>query len=240
MKRITKGAQSPGLAKWLEDNADLPQNLTYGAAKFPIAEVLQGLLIEQGYVCAYTLLRISKVSAHIEHLKPQKQCKREDRARQNGKESLLREDIAWGNMVACTPEPNIKVKPPYGAVKKDYWWDANEFLSPLNETCEERFTFTSDGEISPTADNDVAAKETIDRIGLDDGKLCELRKEAFLRAGIHRRSEKAITSVAKVEQLIAKWSKKNQSTFECEEFCVPLVQVAKEYAQFLRTRGHRG
>jgi uncharacterized protein (TIGR02646 family) len=239
MKTIVKGGQALGLTKWLEDNATLPQNLTYGAAEFPTAEVLQGLLIEQGYVCAYTLLRISNVSAHVEHLKPQTQCKREDRARQEGNQLLLREDIAWGNMVACTPEPNIKVKPPYGATKKDKWWDANDFLSPLNETCEERFTFASDGKISPTTDADVAAKETIKRIGLDNGKLCELRKEAFLRAGIHKRSEKAITSVSKVEQLIAKWSKKNQTTSECEEFCVPLVQVAKEYAQFLRTRGYR-
>jgi hypothetical protein len=74
-----------------------------------------------------------------------------------------------------------------------------------------------------------------------EGRLTmrELRKEAFLRAGIHKRSEKAIVSVTKVEQLIAKWSKKNKLTNESEEFCVPLIQVAKEYAQFLRTRGYR-
>jgi hypothetical protein len=142
-------------------------------------------------------------------------------------------------MVACTPEPGRKIKPPYGAIKKDKWWDENNFLSPLDATCEERFVFTNDGKISATQNADRPTEETIKKIGLDNEKLCELRKEAFLRAGIHRRSEKPITSVEKAKQLIAKWSKKNQSTSECEEFCVPLVQVAKEYAQFLRTRGYK-
>jgi uncharacterized protein (TIGR02646 family) len=238
MKRITKGAEAPELTQWLEKNIDLPQNLRYGAAEFPISKVLEGLLVEQGYVCAYTLLRIIKTSAHVEHLKPQTLCKREDEKRVVEKLQPLKEDIAWCNMVACTPEPNKAVKPPYGAVKKDDWWDQNDFLSPLDQTCEARFVFKDDGKIFPSTETDVAATKTIEKIGLDNEKLRELRKEAFLRAGIHRRSDNPITSIVKVEQLIAKWSKKNQITSECEEFCVPLVQVAKEYAKFLRARGY--
>lgn len=239
MKRIVKGAQAPGLTAWLEKNTGLPQNLTYKAAEFPIAQVLEGLLVEQGYVCAYTLLRIERTSAHIEHLKPQTICRSEDAKRKEKNLPELREDIAWCNMVACTPEPNLKVNPPYGAIEKKGWWDANNFLSPLDATCEERFSFTNDGKVSPTHDADEPAKETIKKIGLDNGKLSELRKAAFLKWGIHKRSEKPIDSAAKVEQRIANWAKKNQTTLQCEEFCVPLVQVAKAYAQFLRTRGHR-
>ena len=239
MKRIVKGAQAPELTKWHGDNAALPQNLSYGAAEFPIAEVLKGLLVEQGYVCAYTLLRIGEASAHVEHLKPQTVCRSEDAGRAAANSPLRKEDIAWSNMVACTPAPSIKIKPPYGAIKKADWWHANDFLSPLDATCEERFAFANDGKISATRDADDPAKETIKRVGLDNEKLNELRKAAFLKAGIHKRSESPIESVAKVEQRIAKWSKKSQTTAECEEFCVPLVQVAKAYAQFLRTREHR-
>lgn len=239
MKKITKGVQAPGLTEWFEANADLPQNLSYGAAEFPFNKVLKGLLVEQGFICAYTLLRINENSAHVEHLKPQTLCRKEDQERKKAHQRQLREDIAWTNMVACTPEPNSKVKPPYGATKKDDWWDNSNFLSPLNETCEGRFAFKADGKILPNSATDVAAVETIKNIGLDNDKLSELRKTAFLSAGIHRRSEKAITSVAKVEQLIARWSRKNQVTSECEEFCVPLVQVAKEYAHFLRAKGYK-
>ena len=239
MKRIAKGVQARGLTEWLEKNAEVPQNLTYKAAEFPISKVLEGLLAEQGYICAYTMLRIGETSAHIEHLKPQTLCKSEDKKREEQYLPALREDIAWRNMVACTPEPNLKVNPPYGAIEKKGWWDANDFLSPLDPTCEERFAFSSDGKIAPNPATDIAAKETIKRIGLDNEKLGELRKTAFLKAGIHKRSDKPISSLKKVGQLMAKWSKKNQNTLQCEEFCVPLVQVAKAYAQFLRTREHR-
>jgi uncharacterized protein (TIGR02646 family) len=239
MKRIVKGVQAPTLANWYAVNAALPQNLTYGAAGFPIAAVLNGLLIEQGYVCAYTLLRIGDTTAHIEHLKPQTLCRSEDVARATASLPVRREDIAWSNMVACSPAPNIKVKPPYGATKKDDWWHATEFLSPLDPSCEQRFVYSSDGKIAPSAATDVAAKETISRIALDNEKLEELRKTAFLKAGIHKRSDRPIESPSKVDQLIAKWSKKNQTTLQCEEFCVPLVQVAKTYAQFLRAKGHQ-
>ncbi len=239
MKRIVKGAQAPTLTNWYAVNAALPQNLTYGTAGFPIAAVLNGLLIEQGYVCAYTLLRIGDTTAHIEHLKPQTRCRSEDADRTGANLPVQREDIAWSNMVACSPEPNIKNKPPYGATKKNDWWHATDFLSPLDPTCEQRFVYSSDGKIAPSTATDVAATETIRRIGLDNEKLEELRKTAFLRAGIHKRSDRPIESFRKVDQLIAKWSKKNQTTLQCEEFCVPLVQVAKAYAQFLRTRGHR-
>lgn len=239
MKRIVKGAQALTLANWYAINAALPQNLAYGAAGFPIAAVLKELLVEQGYVCAYTLLRIGETTAHIEHLKPQTQCRSEDVARTAANLPVQREDIAWSNMVACLPQPNIKVKPPYGATKKDDWWHATDFLSPLDPSCEQRFVYSSDGKIAPSTATDVAAAETISRIGLGNEKLEELRKAAFLKAGIHKRSDRPIESLRKVDQLIAKWSKKNQTTLQCEEFCVPLVQVAKTYAQFLRTKRHQ-
>lgn len=238
MKKINKGPPPTELMKWRTDNAAIPQNLSYGLAEFPLGNVLETLLDEQGHVCAYTLLRLNSESAHVEHLKPQTVCKSDDEARDLAKQPLLREDIAWNNMVACFPKPNQLARPDYGAVKKDKWWHAVDFVSPLQANCEERFKFNSEGEISPAVTTDVAAKTTIQKIGLNNEKLCELRKKAYLAAGIHRRAEKPLTSATKVEQLIAKWSKKDTKTASCAEFCVPLVQVAKEYAHFLRLRGN--
>ena len=170
-------------------------------------------------------------------LKPQTICKSDDKARGLARQPLLREDIDWNNLVACFPKPNMLASPEYGAVKKDKWWHAEDFVSPLQTDCEGRFRFTPDGKISPTKITDVPALTTIKKIGLDNEKLCELREKAYLIAGIHRKADKPITSATKVEQLIAKWSKKDTNTASCAEFCVPLVQVAKEYAQFLRLRG---
>ena len=50
-------------------------------------------------------------------------------------------------------------------------------VSPLDEDCETRFTFTANGDIFPR-DNDLAAKETIVRLGLDLPKLNALRAAA--------------------------------------------------------------
>lgn len=237
MKKIKKGPVPASLVQWKSVNAAVPQNLFYGEGNFPRDSVLDELLKDQGQICAYTLKRINNTSAHIEHLKPQAQCKSEDELREAAGQLRLREDVAWGNLVACFPEPNAAAAPSYGAVKKHEWWHSLNFISPLNASCENRFGFNSEGGISPVTATDFPAEITIEKIGLDDKKLCELRKTAYLSAGIHRRAPKPIQSVVKIEQLIAQWSAKNADTGSFSEFCVPLIQVAKEYAQFLRARG---
>lgn len=237
MKKITKAEPPEELKKWRRDNAQTPQNLRYGLAEFPHEEVLKALLKEQGNICAYTLKRVCPVSAHIEHLKPQTTCKAEDKQRESNNTPALREDIAWQNMVACFPEPNPPAPPDYGAVKKDKWWNEGEFISPLHDDCEQRFQFTPDGKIATVKNDDKPAATTIKMIGLDNSKLDELRHAAYIRAGIHRKSENPIKSIKKVEQLIAKWSNRDAATDSFSEFCIPLVKVAKDYAQFLRSKG---
>ncbi len=240
MKKITKVAPPDDLKRWKQDNAQAPQNLRYGLAKFPHDEVLKALLREQGHICAYTLKRICPKSAHIEHLKAQTICKEEDRQRELSNQPVIREDIAWNNIVACFPEPKPPAAPEYGAVKKGGWWNAIDFVSPLEQNCEQRFRYTADGSIAPANREDSAAAETIKRIGLDNVKLGELRRAAFLRAGIHKRANKPIRSAQKVEQLIAQWANRHIPTDSFAEFCIPLLQVAKDYAQFLRDRGLNG
>ena len=82
MKKIVKQSQPTELQQWRADNAGLPENLKYGCGGFPKGAVLNGLLAEQGFLCAYTLLKVSAAKAHVEHLKPQASCT-------NG------EDVAW-------------------------------------------------------------------------------------------------------------------------------------------------
>jgi uncharacterized protein (TIGR02646 family) len=237
VKKITKKESPEELKQWRRDNAQTPQNLYYGLAEFPHEDALKALLKEQGNICAYTLKRICPTSAHIEHLKPQKTCKAEDKQRESNNTQVLREDIAWENMVACFPEPNPPAPPDYGAVKKDKWWNEEDFISPLHADCEQRFQFTPDGKVATAKAGDNSATTTIKTIGLDNPKLGELRHAAYIRAGIHRRSENPIRSIQKIEQLIAKWSNRDATTDSFSEFCIPLAQVAKDYAQFLRSKG---
>ncbi|MGA2223362.1 MAG: TIGR02646 family protein [Syntrophobacteraceae bacterium] len=153
-------------------------------ARDVLTDVENGLLAEQGEICAYTGLRIAIRSAndapettrdvdfHIEHLRPQVHCS-------DGK------DTEYSNIVACWPRPNCGFEPAFGARKKQSWPSPQEetlFVSPLRDDCSARFTFNYRGEIAATYSNDQAAVETISRLGLDHDTLKELRKKAILGA----------------------------------------------------------
>lgn len=242
MRQIQKGNECEALSTWRQNNAAVPQNLVYGKGEFPGSAVLDALLTEQGFLCAYTLKLIDAKSAHVEHLKPQRKCREEDAQREAKKVALCREDIAWNNLVACFPAPNAAAPPGYGAVKKDKWWPAigaNGFVSPLNADCESRFHFELNGAIRPANATDAAAAETINEIGLDDSRLQELRRRAFIEMGLHPRSERPLRSPTKVRQLIAAWLHRDGNN-KFKEFCVPLRAVALRHLAQLEGRSNMG
>lgn len=242
MRQIQKGNECEALSRWRQDNAEVPQNLVYGNGGFPISKVLDELLAEQGSLCAYTLKLIDSTSAHIEHLKPQRRCLEEDAQRKVANLALKREDVHWDNMVACFPAPNPAAPPGYGAVRKDKWWPAagaNGFVSPLNADCESRFQFELNGEMKPANATDTAAAETINAIGLDDSRLQELRRRAFIEMGLHPRSERPLKSPAKVRQLIAAWVHRDGNN-KFKEFCIPLRTVALRHLAKLEGRSNTG
>jgi len=143
--------------------------------------VENGLLEEQGGICAYTGHRIAiaptsgpsgsarKVDFHIEHLVSQRCC-------------YYGQDADYANMVACWPRPNCGFEPAYGARKKGDWPSAAEsylFVSPLRSDCSSRFTFDRLGRISAAMMGDRAAEKTIKKLGLDHKTLVALRREAI-------------------------------------------------------------
>jgi uncharacterized protein (TIGR02646 family) len=236
MKKIVKQAQPTELQQWRSNNAEAPQNLKYGCGGFPRDAVLNALLAEQGYLCAYTLLKISSNKAHVEHLKPQTRCRREDDEREQSGIPRLHEDVAWMNMVACFPHPDAE-HPGYGAVQKDKWWDETLFLSPLADNCGSRFSYKNDGSIAAAVTTDSAAKETIKKLKLGCNRLQDARQSAIYKAGLHKRAPKPLKSTAKVQAFIQKLSQKQSGDFV--EFCTVLEQVGLDYIQSLQKRAQR-
>ena len=233
MKKVIKGDSPDELKNWFAVNADCPQNLFYGGGHFPKKSVLKGLLEEQGNLCAYTQLKIDEKSSHNEHVKPQKKCKEEDKDRELRGEQLKREDVDWNNLVACFPHSNGG-HPGYGAVKKGNWWDENLLVTPLSVDCEIRFTYKADGTITASSEEDAAAIKTIEKLKLDHTLLNELRFEAIMGAGLHKRSDNPIMSVEEVEKLLIKLG--DRSSDKYPEFCVVLTQIAQEHIRFLEKR----
>jgi uncharacterized protein (TIGR02646 family) len=164
MRQISGPAIPNILTEWREGTP----GVGYGNMPAAVRDHVKGSLIdEQRCLCAYTGLRITMLTSHIEHLLPQDYCS-------NG------EDLVYNNMVACYPSPGAFA--PFGAVKKRNWPSPSEqylFVSPRSSSCESRFTFTLNGKITAAKANDNAARETIRRLALDHKALDRYRKEAI-------------------------------------------------------------
>jgi hypothetical protein len=93
--------------------------------------------------------------------------------------------------------------------------------------------------MKPASATDAAAVETIREIGLDDDRLQELRRRAFIEMGLHPKSERPLSSPAKVRQLIAAWQHRDGNN-KFKEFCVPLRAVALRHLAKLEGRAKAG
>ena len=219
MRWIRKLPEPDALTEWWERySSDI--NFGYGllrSSQDTIRAVTDALLREQGWLCAYTGRRIDTASCHIEHLKAQTHCSPE-------------ETVAYSNMVACYPSPNPKRKTPYGAEQKGSWPPPSEqhlFVSPLDRTCEERFTFTLRGEIREQSDNDQAAKTTIEKIGLDHRELVAFRKAA-IQGTLGRDNNLSLKDARKrLNSLLAHQEGQRQP------FCFVLIQALQRHIRRL-------
>ena len=168
MKYIQKGSAPREYSDWCrrvqgtdkEDYRELP--LSEKAA------LVDALLTEQGWICAYTMRRIEKTSSHAEHIKPQSVCRAE----------MPGSDLDYGNLVACFPREGMKKRYRYGAQARHDWWNPKLFLTPLQPSCEHRFRFNLRGEVATDA-SDIAAAETSKRLALDHKSLTEDRKRVI-------------------------------------------------------------
>ena len=141
----------------------------------PFDALKQKLIKEQGYLCAYTGIKILpdiknkngqilKIGTfHVEHLKPRTICNKEQQDQGN----IISESLDYRNMVACYPKDENNTSCTFGAKFKDDWWNEEEFISPCQEDCERRFLFSWSGNVSPALDNDYAATQTIKKLGLN-------------------------------------------------------------------------
>jgi len=188
-------------------------------------EIRQALMAEQRGLCAYTGRRIDEDSCHIEHLKPQKHC-------------LKGEDVSYSNMVACVPAPNAPDLP-YGARKKNSWPDpkipaqAALFVSPLQEGCEERFSFTLNGEIGASNPEDRSAKETISHLRLCHDQLTQLRKAAIDNTlGVHGKGPASL-DLSAARRRLAGLVRAESNTDPLEPFCFVLKQALEKHIKRL-------
>jgi uncharacterized protein (TIGR02646 family) len=218
MRWIRKTTEPHELLEW---RAGYKNDVNFGydlmrSSHNVINAVTNSLLEEQGWLCAYTGLRIESDSCHIEHIRAQTHCKPS-------------ETVAYNNMLACFPAPNPPFKTPYGAEKKESWPPPHEqhlFVSPLDQSCETRFLFNLNGKIR-NRDDDQAARTTGERLGLDHPVLESYRKSAIQG------------TLGKTNNLPIKDARQrlrglmSQQSGRLEPFCFVLVQALEKHIRRL-------
>ncbi len=119
------------------------------------------LLTEQGHICCYCNMRILQDDSHIEHFRPRSR--------------FPEVELEYENLLASCQLKAKRREPLRCGKRKAAWFDDALMISPLQKDCESRFRFTADGAIYPADDDDPAAKETIERLGLDNYELRDRR-----------------------------------------------------------------
>ena len=160
MKFVTKGFAPLELGEWLVHRAqgafsDLNQSVR--------SAWRLRLLQEQGYLCAYTMMRIKgDDQAHIEHIVPQHQ----DRSRQ----------LDHSNVVACYPARRQEEHAAFGAFAKGGTEiSSTNFVKPTAGDCEGQFKYLPNGDVVGLT---APAKSTIEILKLNHSKLKALRAQA--------------------------------------------------------------
>lgn len=220
MKRIIKQIEPKELIDFKLENKGTPENLDYrnlGAKER--TPIKAALLREQGYLCAYSMKRISSSNSHIEHIKPESLCRKH---KEEGIDTVS--DLDYSNMLACFPSDRVKARIPYGAHEKDDWWinDGRGFISPLIANCEAHFSFDMKGVIFGKTDS---GKQTIDILKLDHGTLTADRKRA-IEAFIFDKHQKPIT---KSKAQIAIKEMTNLQGDKYPEYCICLKFALLEH-----------
>lgn len=230
MRTIKKQQPPPSLQQWRAQNHDKP-NYGYGLLrqdKVVTEEVQSQLLKEQGYLCAYSGVRIEAYSSHIEHLFPQEHC---------GKDA----ETDYQNIVVCYPAPNTP-RCQYGAHPKDNWPNLAQqhlFLSPLHLACEERFVFDRSGGMKEKDKTDEPAIETIKKLCLADKTLISQRREAIAATlGLIEKTKKH--SLSKAKKLLEKYESVGRDVNDGEDVHLPpfvfaLEQVLRKYIKKIET-----
>ncbi len=215
MKHIKKSQEPDRFTKWkaLENDDWKPSwDDNFQTPEKPV--VHDALLKEQGYICCYCGMRITKTTSHIEHLKP--------------RSTYPNLALEYTNLIAsCQGESE---EPPTVPVhcghKKKYWYDENLMVSPLEINCADFFKYPASGEIKPT-DNlskKAVAETTIENLALNISKLQNMRRLAIDAALL------ATDGLTEAEiQLLAQGYEKLDANGQYTPFCAAISYFFKNY-----------
>lgn len=221
MKSIVKKAECKELRDWKKLNVTSPQNIHYdNLGRVQREPMLEALIKEQGYLCAYTMkpitLRNGYWQAHIEHIFPR------------SKHPHLTVD--WNNMLACVPISDAHCD--YGAkLKDDYDPSTLPFVNPTIGGVHTQFRFRENGEVEGlTAAAKISVGENV--LNLNHTHLINDRA-GKIRGALNTRP--SATDARRRAQALRQLNQNGT----LEPYCEAVAQVLEAYATRLDNRARR-
>jgi len=167
MRKIQKAVEPKSVTQW-KAQANEDWQPSYATLQNPQKRELHlSLLDEQGYLCCYCGRRIGPEDSHVEHFRPQELF-----------EAL---ELDYQNLHASCIRQTNPGSPLHCGHHKGNWFDERLYISPLEEECEERFSYLLTGEIKSADGTDSAAVKMIEVLALDIPYLNNRREEVLIR-----------------------------------------------------------
>ena len=168
------------------------------------------LSAEQHFICCYCMKRIKNHNSHIEHIKPQAQ--------------FPNATLDYNNLlVSCD---GIKDSKEHCGQRKKGWYNAKDFLTPLDPNCEKIFTYNVTGVMDATAQN---GKLTIKKLNLNSHLLIRARKTVIEMSGLFK------PDFEQKKQAIIDYNTTPDSKNELPPFCMAVLYCINNYGRAVPT-----
>lgn len=231
MRKLSEITPPLSFKHWLQSQQNAGIEVHYNMLSGALKNDLKSALLEnQGYLCAYTEIRLDTPQAcHIEHIVPQTQAPELD--------------LSLTNLAACFPASGGDAQSGYGApIKGGTAVRLNQnFISPYANTSV--FSYNAQGHIKGQTS---AADRTIQILNLNHSSLCELRERAIQIQGLSLRKKNLRSKIplgrplsASQARALAQSLQQPDSHGKLPPFCSALAQVAEQYADNEEKRAQR-
>lgn len=208
MRFIRQSPPPKAIRKWIETYGGKAEELHYDSGGFPVKEVRESLLREQGHLCAYTMRPIDQNNSHIEHIVPREVAK---------KTGQLHLETDYANMLACCRQTDGNSSYFVGAEYKAN--NAVRICNPHKQgEVQGAFSFKLSGKVEGMT---TLAKTTIEVLNLNAPFLVDERKESLIALlGTPRKP----ISVAQAQRHLQRL-RHPEDPCHLEAFCVAKEQV---------------
>ena len=178
MKQSNKVEAPESVLNWIRvEEGRLGEKPAFATLQRPEKDDLRlTLLKEQGFLCAYCGRALSAdfSDSHIDHFWPQTIF---DGTGGHDDLRLDHDNLFQSCGPSSLPSRAARGLPYTCGAAKDDWYDEQHSIMPSEEDCELRFMYDAAGQVSPTEDDDQAARNMIERLRLDDAALNNERKK---------------------------------------------------------------